>query len=209
MQQIKSKKRVSEHGEVFTNKKEVNAMINLLPEESMRIESKVLEQACGEGAFLEEILERKFKLLLKKYRRSEYDIQRFTILAISSLYGIDIQEDNVIKCREKLSKISKNFYIKNVNEWRQEVIDSIDFILSKNIVCGDSLTMKDKHNKPIVFSEWSLVDGWMIKRREYKFDSLFNYGSLYNVDSPTEIAKIIPIPIQEFPLQNLLRIKNE
>ena len=57
--QIKSKKRVSEHGEVFTNEREVNAMLDLVKDETLRIDSRFLEPACGDGNFLIEILRRK------------------------------------------------------------------------------------------------------------------------------------------------------
>ena len=62
-QQIKSKQRVTDHGEVFTNEREVNAMLDLVKQETERIDSRFLEPACGEGAFLTEILRRKLSVV--------------------------------------------------------------------------------------------------------------------------------------------------
>lgn len=58
-EQIKSKERVAEHGEVFTNTREVNAMLDMVQSESERIDSRFLEPACGTGNFLAEVLRRK------------------------------------------------------------------------------------------------------------------------------------------------------
>ena len=41
--QVKSKKRVADHGEVFTNEREVNAMLDLVKDETMRIDSRFLD----------------------------------------------------------------------------------------------------------------------------------------------------------------------
>ena len=58
-QQIKSRQRVTEHGEVFTAEREVKAMCDLVKQETERIDSRFLEPACGTGNFLTEILARK------------------------------------------------------------------------------------------------------------------------------------------------------
>ena len=60
--QIKSKKRVADHGEVFTNEREVKAMCDLVDNETQRIDSRFLEPACGDGNFLAEILNRKINI---------------------------------------------------------------------------------------------------------------------------------------------------
>ena len=54
-QQVKSRERVQQHGEVFTNEREVNAMLDLVKHETERIDSRFLEPACGDGNFLAEI----------------------------------------------------------------------------------------------------------------------------------------------------------
>ena len=98
---MKSKKRVAEHGEVFTNPREVSAMCDMVIQETERVDSRFLEPACGDGNFLIEILKRKLNIVRKKYQKSIYDYERFSLLAIGSLYGVELLEDNVIACRER------------------------------------------------------------------------------------------------------------
>src|SRR5690349_9976848 len=100
--QVVSKERVAEHGEVFTSPREVNAMLDLVKQETERIDSRFLEPACGTGNFLTEVLNRKLQVVEKKYRKSQLEFERNIVSAVSSIYGIDIQEDNVIECRKRL-----------------------------------------------------------------------------------------------------------
>ena len=92
--QIKSKKRVSEHGEVFTSEREVNAMLDLVQEELKQLKSTVLEPACGTGNFLVEILKRKMDTVQSIYH-SQHDYELCSLLAFSTIYGLDIQKDDV------------------------------------------------------------------------------------------------------------------
>ena len=92
--QIKSKKRVAEYGEVFTAEREVKAMCDLVAQECDRIDSRFLEPACGDGNFLAEILTRKLTTVKKLYKSNPYDFERYSVLAITSLYGVDIMQDN-------------------------------------------------------------------------------------------------------------------
>ena len=177
--QIKSKERVAAHGEVFTAEREVNAMLDLVKQETERIDSRFLEPACGTGNFLVKILERKLDAVKKKYRRSTIDYEKNSILALSSIYGVDILADNAIACRERLYKIWDKAYKrvckKDVNP---DVQKSADFILQRNIVCGNALSLKcvDESGKdtaePIVFSEWAFVLGCKMQRKDYTFDEL-------------------------------------
>jgi hypothetical protein len=98
---VQSKQRVADHGEVFTNQKIVNDMLDLVQQETERIDSRFLEPACGTGNFLVEILRRKLDMVEKNYRRSQLEFERNLVLAVSSIYGIDILEDNVIACRQR------------------------------------------------------------------------------------------------------------
>ena len=72
--QIKSKQRVVDHGEVFTAKREVNAMVDLVEPLASSITATVLEPACGEGVFLVEILNRRLETL-KAFGFSGYWLQ--------------------------------------------------------------------------------------------------------------------------------------
>lgn len=169
-QQIKSKQRVADHGEVFTSEREVNAMLDLVKQETERIESRFLEPACGTGNFLIEVLRRKLDVVENRYKKSQLEYERYAVLAISSIYGVDILEDNVIQCRQRLfdyfNERYTHLYGTAAND---DCRTSVKFILEKNILWGDALTMKTVCGKqdPIVFSEWSAVNGSMIKRRDY------------------------------------------
>ena len=177
--QIKSRKRVVDHGEVFTNEREVKAMCDLVNDETQRIDSRFLEPACGDGNFLAEILDRKLAVVKKKYRRSVMDFEKNSLLAVSSLYGVDIMMDNVIACRERLFKIwDKQYKAVCKKECSEDVRGSIRFILSKNIVCGNALTLHEVDENgndtedPILFSEWGFVTGPQLSRSEYTFDEI-------------------------------------
>jgi hypothetical protein len=176
-EQIEYKQRVKDYGEVFTQKREVNAMLNLVKQETERIDSRFLEPACGTGNFLSEILERKFKVVEKRYKNSQTEFEKYSILAVSSIYGIDIQEDNVIECRKRLFSIFDWKYTDLFqNKTKIECRSSIKFILKKNIIWGDALTLKTQgeNPQPITFSEWSLVNGNMIKQRDFTMQVLIN-----------------------------------
>ncbi len=95
----KKKDRVKNFGEVFTSEKEVKNMLDLVKNETLRIDSKFLETDCGEGIFLEKILNEKIKLIEKKYKFSQVEYEKYLLQAVTSLYGIEILEDNVIICR--------------------------------------------------------------------------------------------------------------
>lgn len=103
--QIKSRKRVANHGEVFTSEREVNAMLDLVKQETERIDSRFLEPACGDGNFLAEILRRKLAVVKRKYRKSPLDYEKNAVIAAASIYGVDILQDNVAACRRRMFSI--------------------------------------------------------------------------------------------------------
>lgn len=104
-QQVKSRQRVADHGEVFTAEREVKAMCDLVKQETERIESRFLEPACGNGNFLAEVLTRKLAVVKSRYGKSPFDYERYSVLAMTSLYGVDILEDNAEECRQRLFDI--------------------------------------------------------------------------------------------------------
>ncbi len=180
--QIKSRKRVTDHGEVFTAEREVKAMCDLFEQETARIDSRFLEPACGDGNFLAEILTRKLAIVKKKYKKSSYDYERYSLLAIGSMYGVDILKDNTYICKERLYKIWENEY-KTVckKDCNEQTMAAARFILDRNIVCGNALTLMcvDENGNdietPIVFSEWSFpFNDSMLHRKDYTFDELVN-----------------------------------
>ncbi|MGI8404224.1 MAG: SAM-dependent DNA methyltransferase, partial [Thermomicrobiales bacterium] len=108
--QTVSRERVSEYGEVTTQQSEVDAMLDLVAQEAQRIESRFLEPACGTGNFLAEILSRKLAVVESRYGRDRLNFERYGILAVSSLYGIDLLQDNVETCRQRLFGIFDTLY---------------------------------------------------------------------------------------------------
>ena len=177
--QVKSKQRVADHGEVFTAEREVNAMLDLVKQETERIESRFLEPACGDGNFLAEILRRKLAVVKKKYRRSPTDYERKAVEAATSIYGVDILMDNVIACRERMFDIwDKEYEAVCKKEVNKDCRESVRFIFSRNIVCGNALSLKKVDNagndtdEPIVFPEWAFVTGFNLQRSDYTFDKL-------------------------------------
>lgn len=177
--QTKSKERIREHGEVFTAEREVKAMCDLVKDETERIDSRFLEPACGDGNFLAEILKRKLAVVRKKYGKSSLDYEKNSLLAASSIYGVDILLDNVIACRKRMFDIWNGEYTAVCKkECDDQTREAVRFILSRNIVCGNALTLKcvDESGKdtdePIVFSEWAFITGSMLQRSDYSFAEL-------------------------------------
>lgn len=178
--QVKSKQRVADHGEVFTAEREVKAMCDLVKQETERIDSRFLEPACGDGNFLAEILARKLAVVTKKYKKSVFDWERYSLLALGSIYGVDILLDNCKICRERLYRIWEDAYLSACKkECNDETKASAKFILSRNIVCGNALTLRcvdDMQNDtsvPIIFSEWTFpFNNAQMQRKDYSFDEL-------------------------------------
>ncbi|MGB2821376.1 MAG: DNA methyltransferase, partial [Phycisphaerae bacterium] len=170
---IVSKQRVADHGEVFTNPREVNAMLDLVRQETERIDSRFFEPACGTGNFLTEVLQRKLRVVDRRYRRSQIDHERYTLPAVSSIYGIDLLEDNVVECRRRLLRIVERHCKSLFND---EFLGVIRFVLERNIIHGNALSLQTVGDQPgpIVFSEWALVNRNMIKRRDFEFHELLS-----------------------------------
>ena len=210
MKEIKNK--IDKYGEVFTSKKEVNGMLDMVEEESRRLDSTFLEPACGDGNFLTEVLNRKLKSIksLKKFTKLDHQIDIFIVT--SSLYGIDIQMENVSKCQERLFRKIEDFY-KNSFEEDLQFFEIIKFVLSKNIVWGDALTLKlPSSNTPIIFSKWSFLSKYKVKRLDYSFKSILNNEELNALPLFSDLGELafIPEPVAEFELIHFLKInKNE
>jgi hypothetical protein len=211
--QIVSKHRVATHGEVLTGSREVNAMLEFVEQETERIESRFLEPACGNGNFLAEILTRKLAVVEKRYKRSQLEYERYSVLAVCSIYGIDVLEDNVVQCRERLYGIYLAAYEQLFAEKiKESCLATIRFVLDKNIIWGDALTLKTVGEKPgyIVFTEWSPVNGSLLKRREFSFHELLAQES--NKDLPLFSDRgdevFIPTAENEYPPVHFLKLAN-
>jgi len=211
--QVKSKERVANHGEVYTSSREVNAMLDLVKQETERIDSRFLEPACGTGNFLAEILNRKLSIVSTRYKKNQIEYEKYSIIAVSSLYGIDILEDNIIECRHRLYNIFIEQYDSLFNELtKDECKNAILYLLSKNIIWGDALTLRTVGEKssPIVFSEWSAVNSNKIKRRDFTMENLVNtYASIDpepNLFSDLGDNVAIPKAVKEFTPIHYLRL---
>lgn len=209
--QVISKKRISDHGEVYTGKREVNAMLDLVVQETERIESRFLEPACGKGNFLIEILSRKLRVVESRYGKSQLEYERNAVLAISSIYGIDILEDNVLDCRDRLFDVFQAQYLKIFKKPAEDKCsEAVRYILKRNVIWGDALTLKTVDEKPdyIVFSEWSPVNGSMLKRRDFTFHSLLEHEGMKDLPLFSDLGEgvFIPTPEKEYPPVHYIEI---
>ncbi len=174
--QTKSKSRVADHGEVFTAPEQVNAMLDLVKEETIRPESKFLEPACGHGNFLEEILSRKLNHIKQEHGKKQDLYEMYAITAISSIYGIDILQDNVKESQDRMFRLFENQYKKLFKKkWRQACLDVVEKILQKNILWGDTLEMEHPETKaPIIFCDWKITENRKIFVSEYDMRAFIN-----------------------------------
>ena len=196
--QVKNRDRVTKFAEVNTSEQEVKNMLNLVSEETNRLDARFLESACGDGNFLIEILNRKMEVLIKNFKKNQYEFERNSIVVIGSLYGIDILGDNVVIARERLFKkyceSYKNLFINKIDN---KFIDSIKYIIEKNIVQGNSLTLKKVNkNKPILLSQWSIIED-KVKRREYSFANLVSYSPFEKDTLFSDLGQEVEIPKTE------------
>ncbi len=210
---IKSKQRVKNHGEVFTNEKEVNGMLDLVKNETERLDSRFLEPACGTGNFLVEILNRKLIVLKQKYQKSQPEYEKYGVIVISSLYGIDLLKDNIQECKARLLEISEKEYVSIFkHEPNNKYINVLKFILNINIVCGDALTMKNNYGEPLILSEWSMpYNDSNIKRREYSFKDIFSPTLLWSFTTDSDTGKNVMLPnvYKDHPVINYMELGND
>jgi len=209
--QVISKQRVAAHGEVLTGKREINAMLDLVKQETERIDSRFLEPACGNGNFLAVIMERKLAVVEKRYGKSQLEFERYAVLAVSSIYGIDILDDNVQQCRQRLFGIFDLIYLRLFkNKTNDNCREAVHFILERNIIHGNALSLKtvDDTPKSIVFSEWSPLNGSMLKRRDFTFHGLLEHEGMKELPLFSDLGEdvFIPTPEKEYPPVHFMEI---
>jgi hypothetical protein len=207
----KSKQRIAGYGEVYTAPREVNAMLDLVKQETERIESRFLEPACGNGNFLIEVLTRKLAKIAARYGKSRLEYERYAVSAIASLYGIDILEDNVLECRSRLYNYFTAQYIDCFGLFQNDDLPAtVKYILNRNILWGDALSLQTVGDtpQPIVFSEWSLLMGGMVKRRDFSFFELLYQSENNSMPLFSDAGEdiFIPNPAKEFPPVHYLKI---
>jgi hypothetical protein len=166
---VKSKQRVADHGEVFTPPWMVEAMLDLVKEETERIDSRFLEPACGSGNFLVQILRRKLAAVEAKYGKSDFERRQYALLALMCIYGIELLADNIAECRANLLEILVEYL--NVDE-ADEHYRAASYVLAQNLVHGDALTMRTHDGQPITFAEWGYLGKGKFQRRDFRLQDL-------------------------------------
>ena len=174
MSLVKSKQRVADHGEVFTPAWMVEAMLNLVKDETERIDSRFLEPACGNGNFLVQVLRRKLAAVEIKYGQSDFERRHYALLALMCLYGIELLPDNITECRANLLDIFAEYL--NLDQ-SEDLYRAAFYVLSQNLVHGDALTMRAYDALPITFAEWGYLGKGRFQRRDFRFDVLTGSSS--------------------------------
>lgn len=169
MNLVKSKSRVADHGEVFTPAWMVEAMLDLVKDETERIDSRFLEPACGSGNFLVQILRRKLAAVEVKYGKSDFERRHYALLGLMCIYGIEILADNIAECRANVLEIFAEYL--NLGE-SDELYQAAFYVLSQNLVHGDALTMRTAGGQAITFAEWGYLGKGKFQRRDFRFDTL-------------------------------------
>lgn len=173
-QLVKSKQRVADHGEVFTPAHVVEAMLDLVKDESERVDSRFLEPACGEGAFLRQVLLRKLAAVQERYGKYEFERRHYALLGLMCIYGIELLEDNAQRCRDNLLDIFTQF-INDPNDIAWEA--AARAVLDVNIVQADALTMKRPDGTHITLPEWGYLGKGKFQRRDFQYSDLTQRSS--------------------------------
>lgn len=195
---VKSRQRVVDHGEVFTPSWLVESMLDLVKDESERIDSRFLEPACGSGNFIVPILLRKLASANRRYGKSSFERAHHSLLALMCVYGIELLPDNVVECRENMMQA----FVSTLNlDPSEDLSKAAKYVLAHNIVQGDALTMRTAAGTPIVFAEWGYLGRGKFQRRDFLFNvltlmsSLTEEGSLFSHMGRHEIFT----PLKSYP----------
>jgi len=204
MSLIKSRKRVADHGEVFTPAWMVDAMLDLVKDESERIDSRFLEPACGSGNFIVKVLRRKLAAVELKFGKSNFEKQHYALFALMCIYGIELLEDNIAECRANMLEIIAEYLDIDKTD---DLYRTATYVLSQNLVHGDALTMCCSRNEPITFAEWGYLGKGKFQRRDFRFDvltgssaysqegSLFAHLGKHEIFTPTKTFS--PMTVKE------------
>ena len=169
MSLVKSKQRVADHGEVFTPEWMVEAMLNLVKDETERIDSRFLEPACGNGNFLVPVLRRKLASVQLKYGKSDFERRHYALLALMCVYGIELLPDNIADCRRNLLEVFAEYLDLDPTD---DLYRAASYVLSQNLVHGDAMKMTAWDGSPITFAEWGYLWKGRFQRRDFSLKSL-------------------------------------
>jgi len=158
----------------------VNEMLDLVKAETERIDSRFLEPACGSGNFLLEVLSRKLTAVEVRYGRSDFEQRHYALLALMSIYGIEILSDNLAECRQNLIETLSEAL--GVGE-EDDLALAAEYVLDSNLVLGDALTMRTHQDEPITFAEWGYLGKGKYQRRDFKLEVLTQSAAFSAEDS--------------------------
>ena len=204
----RSRQRIADHGEVFTPGWMVEAMLDLVKDETERIDSRFLEPACGNGNFLVRILQRKLAAVGLKYGKSNFEGRHYALLALMCVYGIELLADNVVECRANVLEILAEYL--NL-DGTDNLYRAASYVLSQNVVHGDALTMRTHDGEAIAFAEWGYLGKGKFQRRDFRFESLTQMSTF--AEAGTLFADIgkheVFTPTKSYPSMTMIEIANE
>lgn len=205
-QLVKSRQRVADHGEVFTPAWMVEAMLDLVKDESERIDSRVLEPACGAGNFLIPVLVRKLAAVQYRYGRNEFEKRHHALFALMCTYGIELLPDNAQECRENLAAVFTDFLgLELADDWAR----SARAVLAANIVRGNALTMTDPAGQPIRFPEWGYLGKGKFQRRDFRYDALTQRASFEGTLFGELDDEDLFTPVKTYPVMTAHQIADQ
>jgi hypothetical protein len=197
MVSVKSKQRVADHGEVFTPAWLVEAMLDLVKDESERIDSRFLEPACGSGNFLLPVLQRKLAAVELKFGKSEFEKRHYALFGLMCMYGIELLDDNVAECRANLLEILAAYLAVDETD---DVYQAAARVLQNNIVHGDALAMNTSDGEAITFAEWGYLGKGKFQRRDFRYDTLVQMSSFGEDTLFADLGKHeIFTPVKSYP----------
>lgn len=193
--EIRTRQRVADHGEVFTPDWMVDEMLDAMSGETERIDSRVLEPACGSGNFLVAVLRRKLATVIARYRRSEFEKRHQALFALMSVYGIELLADNVAECRANLiATFAEHLNLTTDDDWYR----AAEAVLGINIIQGDAIAMTDAGGQPLLFAEWAYLGMGKYQRRDFRFRNLAQRSSLSGTLIPASRGHEALVPVADF-----------
>ncbi len=205
MNHIKSRQRVADHGEVFTPPWLVEAMLDLVKDETERIDSRFLEPACGSGNFLVRILQRKLAAVELKFGKSDFERRQYALLALMCTYGIELLEDNIAECRANMLEVLASYLRLGESD---ELYRAASYVLSQNLVHGDALKMRTNDDQPITFAEWGYLGKGKYQRRDFRLDILARSAAFSAEDSLFSLLgrHELFVPSKDYPPMTLSQL---
>ena len=194
---IKSKNRVRDQGEVFTQEREVKNIL-ALTQATDNIFWKFLEPACGDGNFLVEIVRQRLMRIKQTPTYRPADKREYAIIKmISTIYGVDIADDNIAECKKRIMDEIFKFTPKKSSA---AFLLAVKNIIYTNIQLGDMLNGKDK----VFFVEYSFhgaeyITKSSVKRKVYALTSMENGDNSVSDEFPlVKLSAMEPIDLRKY-----------